>query len=282
MTGPHELRHAGLRAAILAAVTVAAGIATATASAASLSIKVVAEHPEQATAVKVTFTGASNDGGNATTLEAIARPSGAIGCQPTFQDDTTAAASFEDVIVDSFSNPTLSPGQPFSQSGTFTPAQTGPYLVCAWLAQTNSTDGVTTIYGPVSTRVSVRGPQVTRLSITAPAHPRPDHAFNVRWNASADQQLTLYGVIARGHGCAANPGLELGSDPAAQNIEGGAALSGGTVSASVLATLATPGRYVLCTWLIGPDPNQVVVHRATRLTVGTPAPRRGRDHIRRR
>jgi hypothetical protein len=218
----------------------------------------------------VTFTGAADLPGSDSTLQAIARPDGSIPCQPTLADDQIAAGTNAQVIADGVVNPLLFAGEPFSLTAPFTPTQTGKYLVCSWISQTDPATTLTTIVGPTSTIVSVRPPQVKQLSVKFPAHPVPGKAFPVRWTTKTDQTLTLYGVISFGHSCRLNDAVELGHDPQAVNFEPGAAVYGGPVSTSAQAAVATPGRYVMCTWLEGPIANEVVAHQATRFTVAPP------------
>jgi hypothetical protein len=265
-----------LRAAVVAGVTTAAAIGAASASAASLSNTVISPNPEQSIPVSVRFSGASDVPGDHTTLQAVARPGGSIPCQPTLQDDTIAAAANAQVISDGFANATLGAGTPFSEIGAFTPTQTGSYLVCSWLQEVDPVTNVITVYGPISTTVSVRAPQVRTLRAKLPAHPVPGKAFPVLWSTKTDQTLALFGVIAHGNSCKLNYSVELGHYPQAASIEGGAAVYGGPVTTTAQATLTTPGHYVLCTWLQGPLPTEVVAQLATPFRVA--APRVPRHH----
>lgn len=259
-----------LRAAVVTGVTMVAAIAAGSASAATLSNKILTASPEQSIPVSVTFTGSSDVPGNDTSLQAVARPGGSIPCQPTLQDDTIAAGSQAQVITNASPNPILPATQPFSLTAAFTPTQTGTYLVCSWLAETDPASGVVTVFGPVSTSVSIRGPQVTMLTDTLPAHPVPGKAFPVRWRTKTDQNLTLYGVIAHGRSCQLNDGVELGHNPLAVNVEPGAVVYGGPLTTRAQATVTTPGHYVLCSWLQGPLTNEVVAHHATPFMVSAP------------
>jgi hypothetical protein len=265
-----------LRVAVVAGVTAAAAIGAASASAASLSNTVISAAPEQSIPVSVRFSGASDVPGDHTTLQAVARLGGSIPCQPTLQDDTIAAGTNAQVITDGFANATLGAGTPFSEIAPFTPTQTGSYLVCSWLQEVDPLTNVASVYGPISTRVSVRPPQVTAVKVKLPAHPVPAKAFPVLWSTKTDQSLTLYGVIAHGRSCKLNYSIELGHYPHAASVEGGAAVYGGPVTTSAQATLTTPGHYVLCTWLQGPLPTEVVAHLATPFSVA--APRVHRHH----
>jgi hypothetical protein len=270
-----------LRAAVVAGVMTAAAIGAASASAATLSNTVISANPEQSIPVSVRFSGASDVPGDHTTLQAVARPGGSIPCQPTLSDDTIAAGANAQLISNGFANATLGAGAPFAEIGAFTPTQTGSYLVCSWLQEVDPVTNVVTVYGPISTTVSVRPPQVRAVRAKLPAHPVPGKAFPVLWSTRTDQTLALFGVIAHGKSCKLNYSIELGHFPHAVSIEGGAAVYGGPLTTSAQATLTTPGNYVLCTWIQGPLPTEVVAHMATPFRVGAPrAPRhhRARGH----
>jgi hypothetical protein len=77
-------------------------------------------------------------------------------------------------------------------------------------------------------------------------------------------------VISYGHSCRLNDAVELGHDPQAVNFETGTSVYGGPVRTSAQAAVATPGLFVLCSWLEGPIANEVVAHRATTFTVAKP------------
>lgn len=259
-----------LRAAVIVGVTAAAATGAASASAASLANAVVSPTPEQSIPVSVRFSGASDVPGSNTALQAVARPGGSIPCQPTLADDTTAAAANAQVMTNGSPDSILPAAEPFSQTDAFTPTQPGRWTVCSWISETAPDSGVVTVYGPISTTVQVRMPQVAKLAVTLPSHPVPGKAFPVRWSTKTDQNLSLYGMIAHGRSCQLNQSVELGHNPLAVNIEAGATVYGGPKPTSVPATVTTPGQYVLCTWLEGPLTNEVVAHRATTFTVAGP------------
>lgn len=262
----------------------AAASATAPASASdTLQVAVNSPSPEQGIPLPITFSGtteAVDSEGHGPFLAAVVRPAGGIGCQANYGNDHSAAGG---VTTDIFGphgetrEPSQGPG-PFQQEATYSPPNTGSYLVCAWLE--NGGYGESGLHaGPVSATFSARGPQVYELTVGLPHPALPGVAFQVNYTTHTDQQLGMGSVIrpVGGLPCAANRELDSQQNQTETSLVGGSYFNGGERifggPATVAATVTEPaGPYLICTWIEGPNNLEVDAALSTSIYVGTPPP----------
>jgi hypothetical protein len=283
------VRHAKLWIAItalLVSASVATSIEVAPASAAdTLQVAVNSPAPEQGIPLAIEFSGASeavDSEGDGPRLFAVLRPAGGIGCQADYGDDHSAAGG---VSTELFNNdfdfegsPQVGPG-PYTQPDTFNPPNVGTYLICAWLEGEKAT-----LAGPVSATFSTRGPQVLQLTVGLPHPALPGVAFQVDYTTHTDQQLTLYSDIRPSGGlpCAANHSLDAQQNQSNESdsntfsnpffFEENQRVFGGPTTVAGTVTEAA-GPYDICTWIEGPNENEVDATASTNIYVGTPPPK---------
>lgn len=263
--------------------TAAAGVFAQQALAAdTLQVAVNSPSPEQGIPLELVFSGATeavDSQGHGPLLDVVVRPAGGIGCQANYGNDHSAAGG---VTTDLFSprrsaEPRQGPGS-YREAATYSPPETGTYLVCAWLESENNS-GRTTVAGPVSTTFSARGPQVYQLAVGLPAPALPGVAFQIDYTTHTDQQLALGSAIrpAGGLPCAANHELDSQQNQSETNLVGSPystsseKVFGGP--ATVNATATEPaGPYLICTWIEGPNTAEVDSTASTSIYVGTPPP----------
>lgn len=283
------MRHAKLwiaTAALLASTSVAASMEVAPASAAdTLQIAVNSPAPEQGVPLTIEFSGASeavDSEGHGPRLFAVLRPAGGIGCQADYGDDHSAAGG---VSTELFNNdfdydgsPQVGPG-PYTQPDTYNPPNVGAYLICAWLEGEK-----TTVAGPVSATFTTRGPQVLQLAVGLPHPALPGVAFQIDYTTHTDQQLAMYSDIRPSGGlpCAANHSLDAEQNQSNESdsntfgnpffFEEDQHVFGGPTTVTGTVTEAA-GSYDICTWIEGPNENEVDATASTNIYVGTPPPK---------
>jgi hypothetical protein len=268
MTG---LRRALVRASKVAALCAATlGASAVAANAATLTTTVVTATPEQSVPVQLTFAGTTDAGPHDAAIDVVVRPVGGIGCQPTFEADRTAAGDASTTIIDNEDNDEAA-GAPYSDSPTWTPPSPGNYMLCAWLEQ----DG--TITGPVTTPITVRGPQVTALAVSFPAAPVNKRSFQIQYTTQTDQQLNLYSVIkpAGGLPCASSFDLETAQNQSETSIFDGdnsPSVFGGPTVTTALDTEG-PGNFLICSWIEGPSRGEVDAALTTPFSIAAPPPK---------
>lgn len=246
------------------------GASAATASADQLQVSVLKATPEQGVPVTLAFSGAasvSDNYGDGPNLLAVVRPSGGIGCQPSYESDQAAAGSANTDLFGESNQ--LTPGS-FSQQTTFDPPNVSGYLVCAWLEGPN---GVTTAN---SATFSTRGPQVGQLSVSLGNQPRPGIAYQINYTTQTDQQLTLYSVVKRAGGlpCASSYELEQQQNQTENDIFYGSGTNvfGGPTTTSGTDTEQDAGSYTICSWIEGPNAGEVDAATTTPINMGTTPP----------
>jgi hypothetical protein len=268
---PRAARGAVLVAAV---TTVAAGGFATPAMAATSTISVTTDTtaPEQAVPVDLTFSGTNNLAGSAE-VEAVARPAGGLACQSSYQDDLSAVGT-EDTPIFGPGAETVPAGQAYQVSSSYKPSTPGSYQVCAWLAQTvNGTDQA--VAGPAAVSFTARGPEVTQLTVAVPKDLMPGITFQVGYTTQTDQQLSLFSVLKKTGGlpCAASYELEAQQSQQETTLLGvGSPLVFGGPTTSTVTTQQPTGTYLICTWVEGPNGQEVDGSLITPVTVGTPAP----------
>ncbi len=277
--GAGHVRVTTVMAAVASAVTCAAlaapGLARAATAVAPSAADTAADTPaltttlsatpaEQSLATALTFAGTAAARGTSV-LHALVRTAGVAPCAATYGADVRAHATLDDVLVPGSAQ---APG-PFSATVSWTPAATGAYLVCAWLSRPAGPGAV----GPVSTPVSVRGPQVPVLTVVPSASPSEGQSFELRYTTQSDQPLKLTSIIRPGGGgCAADQSADVAADPADHILfPGGIAVDGGPAVATT-ALHEPAGDYLVCTWVVGPLAGEVDAAVATPLVIAAPPP----------
>jgi PASTA domain len=242
-------------------------VSVAAASADSLGITVATATPEQAVPVTLQLSGSTAHGAS---LLAVARPAGGIACQPTYESDQTAAAGANRTLFD-YGEADENPGS-FSEQATYKPQNPGSYLVCAWLQSTNGANAVTA--GPISATFSARSPQVAQLTVALASNARPRQGFQIAYTTQTDQDLNLYSVAKRAGGlpCAASYELEQQQNQVEDVIYdyGEAQVFGGPTTTTATTTEDKAGPYVICTWVEGPNNDEVDAATSTPIYVGSP------------
>jgi hypothetical protein len=268
---PRAARGAMLVAAL---ATVAAGGFATPAMAATSTISAANDTtaPEQAVPVDLTFSGTNNLAGSAE-VEAVVRPAGGLACQSSYQDDLSAVGT-EDTPIFGPGAQTVPAGQAYQVPASYKPSTPGSYQVCAWLAQNvNGTDQA--VAGPATVSFSARGPQVTQLTVAVPKDLMPGIVFQVSYTTQTDQSLTLFSVLKKTGGlpCAASYELETQQSQQETTLLGaGSPLVFGGPTTSTVTTKQPTGTYLICTWVEGPNGQEVDGSAITPITVGTPAP----------
>lgn len=246
-----------------------AALSTAVASAAtdSLTVTVATATPEQAVPVTLQFSGSATQ---ASSLLAVARPAGGIGCQPTYESDTSAAGNADWVLFGHY-DAQENPGS-FSEQATYTPQNPGSYLLCAWLERNDNNR--TLAAGPISATFTARGPQVAQLTVGLAGSARPQSAFQIAYTTQTDQQLHLYSVVkpAGGLACASSYELETQQNQTENVVLGDydEDVFGGPTTTTQTDTESHAGPYVICTWIEGPNSGEVDAATSTSIYVGSP------------
>jgi hypothetical protein len=262
------------RRSVVALITVAAAGCLAGPAMAATSTMTVASStatPEQAVPVDLSFSGTNGLTSNAE-VEAVVRPAGGLSCLSSYQEDTSTFPS-QDITIFAPGSQSVAPGA-YQVAGSFKPAAPGAYQVCAWLAQNqSSTDQPVT--APATLTVTARGPQVSQLTVTVPKNPAPNVAFQIGYTTQTDQQLTLFSVLkaATAAPCASSFELDQAQNQPEATLFGiGSSLVFGGPTTSTVTTKQKTGFYLICTWIEGPNTQQVDRSDSTPLTVGTPVP----------
>jgi hypothetical protein len=268
---PRAARGAALVAAV---ATVAAGGFVTPAMAATPTISVANDTaaPEQAVPVDLTFSGTNTLTGSVN-VEAVVRPAGGLACQSSYQDDESAVGTEDTTIIGPGADP-VPAGQAYQVSSSYKPTAPGSYQVCGWLAQTvNNTDQA--VAGPGTVSFTARGPQVTQLAVSVPKDLVPGIVFQVGYTTQTDQQLSLFSVLKKTGGlpCAASYELETQQSPQDTTLLGldSPEVFGGPTTSTVTTKQPT-GTYLICSWVEGPNGQEVDDVAVTPITVGTPAP----------
>jgi hypothetical protein len=268
------LRHARSTTFVAAVSAVAAGWFAAPALADTPSTITVANATataEQAVPVDLTFSGTNALTGSAE-VEAIVRPAGGLACQSSYQDDVSAVGG-EDVTIFGPGAQTVPPGT-YQLSASFKPPTPSSYQVCAWLQQNQGgTDQVVPGVAPGTVSFTARSPQVTQLTITVPKDLTPRITFQIGYTTQTDQPLELFSVIKKAGGLPCATSFELESQQSQQATMllgiGSPEVFGGPATTTV-ATKENTGSYLICTWVEGPNAQQVDRSDSTAVTVGTP------------
>jgi len=228
--------------------------------------------PEQAVPVDLTFSG-TNDLAGSAEVEAVVRPAGGLACQNSYQDDLSAVGS-EDTPIYGPGAETVPAGEGYQVPASYKPSAPGSYQVCAWLAQTvNGTDEA--VAGPATVSFTARGPQVTQLTVAVPKDLMPGVVFQVGYTTQTDQQLTLFSVLKQTGTlpCAASYELEIQQPQHETTLLGvGSPPVFGGPTTSTVTTKQPTGTYLICTWVEGPNGQEVDGSAITPITVGTPTP----------
>ncbi len=253
---------------------IAASLAFAPAALAdNVGISLSASSPEQGIPLTVTLAGSSaaiDTQGDGPYLFAVARPSGGVGCQSSFGADQAAAGDASTVLVDGDQQ---DPGQSFSEQSDFTP-DVGGSLVCAWLeSDGDDGDDIATpsevSAGPISSTFSASAPQVGPLKVSVPATIKVNQAYTISYGTQTDQDLSLDSIVipASSGGCAGSYELEVDDLDNPDDIFNGSAAIYGTATTPGIDKQSTAGAYVICTWIEGPDDQQVDATLATPIKV---------------
>jgi len=248
----------------------------------ALQVAINSPSPEQGIPLELVFSGtstATNNEGRGPALLAVVRPTGGVGCQADFADDHSAAGGVSTELFGGWGNePAQGPGE-YDQTATYDPPNTGPLLICAWL-ESESNDGERAVVaGPASVTFDVGAPQVSQLSVGLPHPALPNVAFQVSYTTHTDQKLSMSSAIrpAGGLPCAASQSLDSDQNQSETSLLGdpdwdtGESIFGGPIT--TMATTTEPaGPYVICTWIEGPNTNEVDAANTTDIYVGTPSP----------
>jgi hypothetical protein len=262
-----------------AVLVVGVGLFSATAAAAdSVQISIQTATPEQGVPVTIAFSGsaaAEDTEGDPAVLVAVARPAGGLPCQSSEQNDADAAHSEsttlfqDDYFGGGYDGVAVGTGS-FDQTAEFNPPAPGSYLICAWIEDENNSE---TTSAATSTTFSARGPQVEQLTVSLPQSARPNVAFQIAFTTQTDQQLNLYSVIKPSGGlpCASSYELESAQNQELDDLFGdeGQSVFGGPTTTTTTAT-EKGGSYVICTWVEGPNQEEVDATTSTSIYVGTP------------
>jgi hypothetical protein len=285
LKGGRRRKRRGTATLRLVAVVLGASAATgitlppAAQAADSVQIAIQTSTPEQGVPVTIAVSGsaaAEDNYGDPALLVAVVRPAGGIPCQSTEANDDQAAGSESTAIFNGsyqgdYDGVDVGPGS-FDQTAEFNPPAAGSYLICAWIEDVSSSETTT---GSTSTTFSARGPQVEQLSVSLPTPARPNVAFQIDYTTQTDQQLNLYSVIkaAGGLPCASSYELESDQNQEEDDLLGydSNSIFGGPTTTTATAT-ATSGSYVICTWIEGPNEEEVDAETSTPITVANPPP----------
>ncbi len=223
----------------------------------TLGVSVGTAAPEQSLPATVTLAGAATAN---STLHALVRPAGTSGCARSFSTDRHANRTGSIVLADGVR---VAAGA-YSTTVGWTPETTGSYLICAWLS---GGGGV----GPVSTPITVRGPQVPVLTVGFSSKPTAGDAFDIDYTVQTDQPLRLLSTIrpaGTAPTCAASQPADTAANPGERVVfSGGALVSGGPGTTEALVKYPA-GAYLICTWVTGPEPGETDATLATPFTVG--------------
>lgn len=283
----HSLsRKALLLSVLLSVLGLAGGITPRAMAADTMQITVGTPTPEQGVPFPIEITGqttALNGEGDGPQLVAVIRPTGGIGCQADFADDVAAAGGVSTEIFgpeteDWPQEPREGPGA-YHETATYNPPNTGSFLICAWLEDPDGEGGSGAVAGPISTTFDVGPPHVSELLVSLPQPARPDVAFPIDYTTHTDQQLSMHSVIrpAGGLPCAADPALDSEQNQSESQLLPGpyeynsVTVFGGPITTTTTAT-ESAGPYVICTWIEGPNDNEVDAASTTDIYVGAPPP----------
>lgn len=221
----------------------------------TLGVSVGTAAPEQSLPTSITLAGTATAD---SMLHALVRPAGTSGCATSFRTDRYANRTASVVLADGVSEAAGA----YSTSVSWTPETTGAYLVCAWLSGGGGA-------GPVSTPLTVRGPQVPVLSVGFSATPTAATPFDIQYTVQTDQTLRLLSTLRpAGTACAATQSDDAAANPGERVVfRGGVPVSGGPAMTSVSVRYPA-GDYMICTWVAGPGRTEVDATLATPFTVG--------------
>jgi hypothetical protein len=222
----------------------------------TLAVSVGTAAPEQSLPVTITLSGTATA---SSTLRALVRPAGTSGCARSFRTDRTAHRTASVVLADGVDEAAGG----YATTTSWTPDATGSYLVCAWLSGGGGA-------GPVSTPITVRGPQVPVLSVGFSSAPTSNLTFDIDYMVQTDQPLRLLSTIrpAGSPTCAATQSDDTTANPGERVIfSGGVPVAGGPATTSVSVRYPA-GAYLICTWVTGPGRDEVDATLATPFTIG--------------
>jgi len=256
-------------------------LASSAAAADTLQISVQTLIPEQGVPVSLQFSGAAgaiDNSGDGPYLYAVVRPTGGVGCQPSFGSDQAAAGP---ASTNLFDESEVSVGS-VAQQTTYNPPDVGSYLLCAWL-ENNGDSGDFPLPssdvtgGPVSATFSARPPQVSEFNVALAGSALRNVAYQISYTTQTDQQLGLYSVVkfAGALPCASSYELEQQQNQTENDIFGtDTTVFGGPTKTTGTDTETTAGSYIICAWIEGPNGAEVDAASSTAIHVGTVSPRR--------
>jgi hypothetical protein len=228
----------------------------------TVQVAIGAGAPEQAIPVQITYSGTFDTQGR---VSSVVRPAGGLGCQATFNSDNTANGNNSNDIELTDSSRTAA----FSFSETYSPPNPGTYLVCTWSEDSSNN----TVAGPISTNFTAQGPQVSALTVAlSPGTPAPNVPYQIVFTTQTDQQLELDSIVkpAGGLPCAATFNLESEQDGnVGTELFDGHQVYGGPV-ASTASDTEPAGSYLICTWVEGPNSNEVDAALSTPFSIPAP------------
>jgi hypothetical protein len=221
----------------------------------TLTVVLATATPEQSLPSTITLSGTATAD---STLRALVRSAGAS-CGRSFRADRHSNRTGSLVLTDGVAEATGA----YQTTVSWIPDETGAYLVCAWLSGGGGA-------GPVSTPVTVRGPQVPVLNVGFSATPTASTAFDIQYTTQTDQPLRMLSTIRPAGtvpACEATQPTDLAAHPGERILfSGGVLVSGGPALTSI-AVRYPAGEYLICTWITGPSPSEVDAALATPFTV---------------
>jgi hypothetical protein len=152
---------------------------------------------------------------------------------------------------------------------TFSPPlpEARPYLVCAWILGISG--GV--VAGPVEGVVKVHPPVVQRFNLTTEGPLVAGQPFQVKVSAQTNQELKISASIrpASGLGCALDLKVEK-ERPQQTQVVIESDLPGGAANLTETAKVESPGSYLLCAWIEGPEEQEIDGVQSVLLNIAAP------------
>ena len=146
--------------------------------------------------------------------------------------------------------------------------------MCAWLESDGDDGGDVATPNevtaePVASTFTAGAPQVGPLKVSVPATTRVNQAYDITYATQTDQDLSLDSIVipAGGSGCAGSYELELSDLTNPDDIFGGGTDIYASASTTGIDKESTAGSYTICSWIEGPDAEQVDATSATPIKV---------------